>query len=233
MQFVSITRAEKQVRRHDDLNVVVVSTESLYPEPPVRKLEEFAESGSFRLQFGSQGPILSVTARALENAARHVTKDLTVEAGGVCLGRVFRTLDQRLLISMEEVVPAENSSDSAALQDAASLTFTPQAWRFMIDVCQRNFSTLRILGWYHSHPGFGVYLSNMDLFIHNHFFAEPWHLALVIDPKRQHAGFFVRHKKKLMLNGLQWKESIAQAVPLHFSDLIRATRITRLCQRLP
>jgi proteasome lid subunit RPN8/RPN11 len=233
MQFFPINRPETQLRRRSEMSVVVLSTESLYPDPPASRIEEFAESSSFRLQFGARGPILAVAARALEAATWHVSADLTVESGGVCLGRVFRGPNQRLLISLEEIVRAENSKDGAVVQEAASLTFTPQAWRSMIDICQRNFSSLRILGWYHSHPGFGVFLSSMDLFIHNHFFSEPWHLALVIDPRRRHAGFFVRHQKKLLLNGLQWKESTAQAVPLQFTDLIRATRITRLCQSLP
>jgi proteasome lid subunit RPN8/RPN11 len=47
-----------------------------------------------------------------------------------------------------------------------------------------------VVGWHHTHPGFGVFLSGYDLFIHQHFFREPWQIALVIDPQRQELGFF-------------------------------------------
>ena len=212
------------------MNIVVLSTESLYPAPPMSTLEELTMPGSVRLQFGARGPILSVAVRALEQAVAHVSGNLDVESGGICLGRVLRGPDERLLITMEEIVRAENSQDSAVVQSSASLTFTPQAWRSMIDVSQSNFSSLRILGWYHSHPGFGVFLSSMDLFIHDHFFSKLWHIALVLDPRKRQAGFFARHQNKLLLNGLQWLEGGMQFKPLPFIDVIRGTRITRLCQ---
>ena len=52
-----------------------------------------------------------------------------------------------------------------------------------------------VLGWHHTHPDFGVFLSAYDLFIHRHFFPQPWQVALVVDPLRQELGFF------------QWREN--------------------------
>ena len=43
----------------------------------------------------------------------------------------------------------------------------------------------RIVGWYHTHPGFGIFLSGMDLFIQDHFFNLPWQVAFVYDPLRR------------------------------------------------
>eukprot|EP00698_Gefionella_okellyi_P013594 TRINITY_DN3733_c0_g1_i1.p1 TRINITY_DN3733_c0_g1~~TRINITY_DN3733_c0_g1_i1.p1 ORF type:complete len:339 (+),score=78.66 TRINITY_DN3733_c0_g1_i1:64-1080(+) len=45
------------------------------------------------------------------------------------------------------------------------------------------------IGWYHSHPGYGCWLSGIDVGTQaqNQMFQEPW-LAVVVDPKRTMAG---------------------------------------------
>jgi hypothetical protein len=40
-----------------------------------------------------------------------------------------------------------------------------------------------------------LFLSNYDLFIHNHFFPHPWQVALVIEPHTNVGGFFIRDKE--------------------------------------
>jgi len=45
-----------------------------------------------------------------------------------------------------------------------------------------DYPKLRIVGWYHSHPGFGVEFSEMDVFIQKNFFPSPTQIALVTDP---------------------------------------------------
>ncbi|OYT48192.1 hypothetical protein B6U83_03895 [Thermoplasmatales archaeon ex4484_36] len=48
-----------------------------------------------------------------------------------------------------------------------------------------------LVGWYHSHPGFGVFLSPRDIKTHSTFAeAFPLSIALVIDPVRGEEGFF-------------------------------------------
>jgi hypothetical protein len=47
-----------------------------------------------------------------------------------------------------------------------------------------------MVGWYHTHPSWGVFLSSLDMFICQNFFNRPLDLALVIDPCRQDRGFF-------------------------------------------
>lgn len=38
-----------------------------------------------------------------------------------------------------------------------------------------------IVGWIHTHPGFGIFLSDFDQNQHRRYFPEPWQIALVID----------------------------------------------------
>jgi len=47
-----------------------------------------------------------------------------------------------------------------------------------------------LIGWYHSHPGYGVFLSHTDVASQVTFFNQPYHVALVVDPLRSEYGFF-------------------------------------------
>jgi len=50
----------------------------------------------------------------------------------------------------------------------------------------------KIVGWFHTHPRMGVFLSHYDTFLHRNFFPEPWQVALVVEPFSSVAGFFIR-----------------------------------------
>ena len=49
------------------------------------------------------------------------------------------------------------------------------------------------MGWYHTHPNFGIFLSHHDLFIHHNFFSQALQVAYVVDPINQTRGFFHWH----------------------------------------
>jgi len=61
-----------------------------------------------------------------------------------------------------------------------------------------------LVGWYHSHPGYGVFLSEADVTSQVTFFNQPYHVALVVDPLKSEYGFF-----KLSVNGKPIKVSYA------------------------
>ena len=72
----------------------------------------------------------------------------------------------------------------------ASFTYTHDSWEEITRERDRLHPDLDIVGWYHTHPDFGIFLSSHDLFIHRHFFAQPLQVAYVVDPIRQTRGFF-------------------------------------------
>ena len=72
----------------------------------------------------------------------------------------------------------------------ASFTYTHDSWEEITRERDRLHPDLDIVGWYHTHPDFGVFLSGHDLFIHRNFFAQPLQVAYVVDPIRQTRGFF-------------------------------------------
>ena len=57
---------------------------------------------------------------------------------------------------------------------------------------------MKIVGWYHSHPGFGLFLSEYDSFIQENFFIDPNHVALVVDPLEGSLGWFVVRNGKVV-----------------------------------
>jgi proteasome lid subunit RPN8/RPN11 len=62
----------------------------------------------------------------------------------------------------------------------------------------RKNKNLRIVGWWHSHPDFGCFLSSVDLITQKHFFHRSFQVALVVDPIRNEFEFFTidNHTKK-------------------------------------
>ena len=53
-----------------------------------------------------------------------------------------------------------------------------------------KFTDRDIVGWYHSHPNFGIFLSDRDCFIQDHFFNGPGQIAYVVDPVNGVEGRF-------------------------------------------
>ena len=72
----------------------------------------------------------------------------------------------------------------------ASFTYTHDSWEEITRERDRLHPDLDIVGWYHTHPDFGIFLSSHDVFIHRHFFGQPLQVAYVVDPIRQTRGFF-------------------------------------------
>ena len=119
----------------------------------------------------------------LEKIIEFSEQDLSRERGGFLVGGLHR--DRFLYVEIRHFLPA-----LAAQSRAASLTFTHDTWSAMNRQVESHYPDELVLGWQHTHPGFGVFLSGYDLFIHRNFFNHPWQVALVVDPKRQEFGFF-------------------------------------------
>ena len=111
-----------------------------------------------------------------------------VELCGVLVGEVAKDeLGPFLMVS--HTIRGEQA-DSEATQ----VTFTQETWAHIHRVMDSKHEGRAIVGWYHTHPGFGVFLSERDVFIHRHFFNLPWQIALVVDPQSGDEGVFTwRH----------------------------------------
>lgn len=77
-------------------------------------------------------------------------------------------------------------------QGSVFLTFTQDSLVDFHEKIDEEYPEDAIVGWYHTHPHMGVFLSHYDAWLHNHFFPEPWQVALVMEPHTEVGGFFVR-----------------------------------------
>ncbi|MFO1512097.1 MAG: Mov34/MPN/PAD-1 family protein [Verrucomicrobiota bacterium] len=106
----------------------------------------------------------------------HAKESLDAEICGVLGGRVCED-DEGAFVHVEAAIRG-----TAANQGSTHVTFTHATWNAIHQTMERDHPQLRIVGWYHSHPGFGVEFSEMDVFIQKNFFSSPTQIALVIDP---------------------------------------------------
>ncbi len=120
-----------------------------------------------------------VTAHALNNPDR--------EVGGLLLGDVYR--DKKAKTAYPVISHAIAARYAAEMR--GHLTFTHETWLDLTRQREEHHPDREVVGWYHTHPGFGIFLSQWDLQIQRYFFREPWQVALVVDPHDYTAGFFV------------------------------------------
>jgi proteasome lid subunit RPN8/RPN11 len=125
---------------------------------------------------------VTMFAVAEQTIAEHVSANTAIEQGGALVGEVDEASGS---VHISAAIPAR-----LAVGTASSLTFTHDSWDEINDSLSRNFPKLRIVGWYHSHPDFGIFLSAYDTFIQQNFFSATWQVAYVIDPIRKQAGMF-------------------------------------------
>jgi proteasome lid subunit RPN8/RPN11 len=121
-----------------------------------------------------------------------------VEICGVVVGKWARDADGPYVLISEAI------RGEAATNKFAEVTFTHETWARINAEMDTKFQGLAIVGWYHSHPGFGVFLSDRDRFIQEHFFSGPGQLAYVVDPVRKTEGVFAWHEGKPTLAPHYW-----------------------------
>lgn len=125
-----------------------------------------------------------VQPRALEEIEAHSNSQTSSELGGVLLGRAFRHEGQQY-VEVEATLPAP-SEDRGPFH----FTFNADVWAHVNREREAAFPGLQIVGWFHTHPGLGVFFSGDDVVVHSAAFVMPWHIALVVDPLHNEAGFF-------------------------------------------
>jgi proteasome lid subunit RPN8/RPN11 len=125
-------------------------------------------------------PVVVMEAEVARKIRQHSRTSMKAEVCGVLIGS---TDDERTLI--EACIAGVN-----AAQGGAHVTFTQDTWEHIYKIKDEQFPEKKIVGWYHSHPGFGVFLSEHDLFIQENFFSSPQQVAWVYDPHTDEEGCF-------------------------------------------
>jgi proteasome lid subunit RPN8/RPN11 len=127
-----------------------------------------------------QQPRVIIEGEVLRQIRQHARSNSKTEVCGVLIG--------------EESGNGMNITARIAGLNAAQagtyVTFTQDTWEHIYKIKDKEYPDDRIVGWYHSHPGFGVFLSDHDTFIHKNFFSAPLQVAWVYDPHSDEEGCF-------------------------------------------
>jgi len=166
------------------------------------------------------GITVFMTQKAYVRANVHAQSDLDNEIGGWLIGswRKDQKTDEEYIV-VERCLPAMHTR-----RGSAYLTFTQDSQVAMFDIMEEKFPDKQLVGWYHTHPKMGVFLSNHDLFLHNSFFPHHWQVALVIEPHSHTAGYFIRDGD----GNLDAKGYFGfhELIPEGYSSIIRWTNMT-------
>ena len=118
----------------------------------------------------------------------HATDRRDREVAGFLVGpQPEKQPDGRYVVTVVDYIPARFT-----VSRGGSVTLTADSWHYAHVELTRRYPghLVRLLGWAHTHPGFGIFLSDLDLIIHHAFFRQPWQIAAVVDPIARTGGFF-------------------------------------------
>ncbi len=125
------------------------------------------------------------------------------EVGGFLLGNhAFAEEDGQYKIFLEKFVPITPEEN-----DVYKVEFGVEAW-MELDNVKDQYPDYMLLGWFHTHPGHSLFLSQPDLKIHEGFFKQNFQVAMEIDTLSENldTGFFVRTKDGQINNTRDMKE---------------------------
>jgi proteasome lid subunit RPN8/RPN11 len=115
------------------------------------------------------------------------------EVGGVLVGyRSERELTKNSSNERSYELVVTNSIPVRSFDSSSDhLSFTEESWKRAEQEIHEKYAGDRKLwlGWYHTHPEQGIFLSDSDETAHS-IFAEPYQFALVVDPRSMQAGLF-------------------------------------------
>ncbi|XP_073020778.1 COP9 signalosome complex subunit 5b-like [Primulina eburnea] len=120
---------------------------------------------------------VKISALALLKMVVHARSGGTIEVMGLMQGK---TDGDTIIVIDAFALPVEGTETRVNAQN--------DAYEYMVEYSQTNKQAGRlenVVGWYHSHPGYGCWLSGIDVSTQmlNQQFQEPF-LAVVIDPTR-------------------------------------------------
>jgi proteasome lid subunit RPN8/RPN11 len=135
---------------------------------------------------------ICIEKKAYAEILSHAKEEADIEICGVLLGKLKQDKHGSFL-HIEHTIRGEKAKGAGA-----QVTFTHETWNHIYAEQEKTCPKADIIGWYHTHPGFDIFLSDMDKFIHNNFFGAPHQVAYVYDPHQGTEGFFRRDKDEIV-----------------------------------
>ena len=117
----------------------------------------------------------------------HCFTETQIEVGGFLVGYL-----EGETAHVTNVFPAKHS-----VGGPTQLTFTHDSWNAIYEQLEKEPEGTSLIGWFHSHPNFGVFLSDHDKFIQANFFKQDGQITVVVDPIRGRRGWFFSSAGKI------------------------------------
>ncbi len=127
-----------------------------------------------------------IKPEAFNHLKQHLQSNLRVEQGGILFGNTYQDPIFGIYVEITASVPAP-----ATVGTGAHLEFTSDSWLAIMDEAKTKYPNANIVGWYHSHPNIGVFMSGTDMRTQQAFFYHDWSVSIVHDPVKQTTGFFL------------------------------------------
>jgi proteasome lid subunit RPN8/RPN11 len=175
-------------------------TVDIHPQDPMEPITQSSPEKSARRwnspydELGLE-PQVSVYLNqfAYSRVCLHSVSDMDNEVGGILVGEwCVDEASQRQFIIVEAALAARHTR-----QSSVHLTFTPDSLVDIHNEIDKNYPGKKIVGWYHTHPRMGIFLSHYDTWLHKYFFPAHWQVALVIEPHAATGGIFIRQANGL------------------------------------
>lgn len=134
---------------------------------------------------------LYISKSALDTIRNHCMNyaEKKLEVMGFLIGNVYRWKDRTYTKVWEAV-----TTDLEATE--VSVKFHREGFEKLFEKLDDLDFDYVIVGWYHSHPGYGCFMSAKDIDTQNRMFNQPYHTALVIDPIKNEVKAFRLEKGK-------------------------------------
>lgn len=156
-----------------------IVVEKAPPEKEYIKPHKWLSKTSLKkyLESETKGFDLYLSKLAEEKIRNHAMSRLEprIEIMGLLLGTIYKHGGREYVLARDVVTTDLDAS-------LISVRFDRQGFEKLFESLDESGFDYIIVGWYHSHPGHGCFLSQTDIDTQVSMFNRPFHSALVIDP---------------------------------------------------
>jgi len=151
---------------------------------------------------------LYVLRTELEKIDNYLAETPNIENGGLLIGHPFANIvnPNETFTVVVDSIPVKSTSSSIG-----HYTVGPEE---LTNARLKIPDGLMSVGWYHSHPGHGIFLSGADMMIMNSIYSLNWQTAYVFDTFSNAKGFFHGKNGEIVANVhyLDQKPAIIEAI---------------------
>jgi len=117
---------------------------------------------------------------------KHGKSSVDKEVMGMLLGHVFDCpVSKKRYAKVEVAIPSKLAKGTST-----RVEFDHDAWAEVLAQKEILYPSMRIIGWYHTHPNLGAFYSSADEFCHKFAFPNAWQIGFTYDPINNSGAFF-------------------------------------------